>query len=228
MKKFTHEESAGLLEKSKNGDIEARNLLITQNMGLIYQVVNKMAANHPSKYDDILSLASMKTLEVINKWNPSKAKLSTFLYSVLRNELASSIAHMYFPVAVSPYTLRQLQRLDKEQIDQLPLAVKLRLISAQTFVSNRVDSEYNTPEYTRSFFDFTDSTVDEEIKKVFSLFYVLNHQQQTVLKLRFLQKMSLREIAQKIGGVCHERVRAILKLALRKLRAEYNLKYTEN
>ena len=84
---LTSEEEKIYLEKMKNNDDEARNILIERNLRLVAHVVKKYS-NTKVNQDDLISIGSIGLIKGINSFNVDKgSKLSTYVSRCIDNEI---------------------------------------------------------------------------------------------------------------------------------------------
>lgn len=84
---LTSEEEKIYLEKMKNGDEEARNILIERNLRLVAHVVKKYS-NTKVEQDDLISIGTIGLIKGINSYNLEKgSKLSTYVSRCIDNEI---------------------------------------------------------------------------------------------------------------------------------------------
>lgn len=84
---LTSEEEKIYLEQMKNGDDEARNILIERNLRLVAHVVKKYA-NTKVEQDDLISIGTIGLIKGINSFNVDKgSKLSTYVSRCIDNEI---------------------------------------------------------------------------------------------------------------------------------------------
>ncbi|MCR4733804.1 MAG: sigma-70 family RNA polymerase sigma factor [Treponema sp.] len=79
-----------LLARSKNGDLESRNKLLLANLGLIIYIAGQMNYSKIDK-DDLVIVASIRFLEIINEYDPAKGSLSTYIWRPLLQAMRQSI-----------------------------------------------------------------------------------------------------------------------------------------
>ena len=85
------EEEQKCIERLKNGDEEARNILIEKNLRLVAHVCKKYS-NSNIDQDDLISIGTIGLIKGINSFKPEKgAKLSTYVSRCIDNEIL-----MYF------------------------------------------------------------------------------------------------------------------------------------
>lgn len=84
---LTTEEEKKYLELMKNGDEEARNILIEKNLRLVAHVVKKYS-NTKVEQDDLISIGTIGLIKGINSFNVDKgSKLSTYVSRCIDNEI---------------------------------------------------------------------------------------------------------------------------------------------
>ncbi|MBR3249152.1 MAG: RNA polymerase sporulation sigma factor SigK [Clostridia bacterium] len=84
---LTMEEEKLCLEKFKNGDDEARNILIERNLRLVAHVCKKYANTNVDQ-DDLISIGTIGLIKGINSFNVDKgSKLSTYVSRCIDNEI---------------------------------------------------------------------------------------------------------------------------------------------
>ncbi len=84
---LTSEEEKIYLKQMKNGDEEARNVLIERNLRLVAHVVKKYS-NTKVDQDDLISIGTIGLIKGINTFNVDKgSKLSTYVSRCIDNEI---------------------------------------------------------------------------------------------------------------------------------------------
>ena len=84
---LTNEEEKLYLEQMKNGDEDARNILIESNLRLVAHVVKKYS-NTKIDQDDLISIGTIGLIKGINSFNVDKgSKLSTYVSRCIDNEI---------------------------------------------------------------------------------------------------------------------------------------------
>ena len=82
---LTGEEEKMYLQQMKNGDSEARNVLIERNLRLVAHVVKKYS-NTKFDQDDLISIGTIGLIKGINTFNVDKgSKLSTYVSRCIDN-----------------------------------------------------------------------------------------------------------------------------------------------
>ncbi len=81
------EEEKKYLELLKNGDEEARNILIEHNLRLVAHISKKYSSTNIDQ-DDLISIGSIGLIKGINSFDNSKGiKLSTYISRCVENEI---------------------------------------------------------------------------------------------------------------------------------------------
>ena len=84
---LSSEDEQKYLELLKNGDEEARNILIEKNLRLVAHVCKKYASTNID-LDDLISIGTIGLIKGINSFDPSKSvKLSTYVSRCIDNEI---------------------------------------------------------------------------------------------------------------------------------------------
>ena len=84
---LTMEEEKTYLNEMKEGNEEARNILIERNLRLVAHVVKKYA-NTKVEQDDLISIGTIGLIKGINSFNVEKgSKLSTYVSRCIDNEI---------------------------------------------------------------------------------------------------------------------------------------------
>ncbi len=75
------------LEKYKNGDIDAKNILIEHNLRLVAHIVKKYCSNM-NEQDDLISIGTIGLIKAVNTFDSSKEiKLATYASKCIENEV---------------------------------------------------------------------------------------------------------------------------------------------
>lgn len=90
-KPLTAQEEQYYLERSAQGDLEARNILIERNLRLVAHIMKKYYAQ-TSDQEDLISIGTIGLIKGISTFDPSKgARLGTYAARCVENEIL-----MYF------------------------------------------------------------------------------------------------------------------------------------
>ncbi len=86
-KPLTPQEEAMYLERSAQGDLEARNILIERNLRLVAHIMKKYYAN-TSDQEDLISIGTIGLIKGITTFDQSKGtKLATYASRCVENEI---------------------------------------------------------------------------------------------------------------------------------------------
>ena len=84
---LTIDEENALLEKSQNGDIEARNTLIEHNLRLVAHIVKKYYASGADQ-DDLISIGTVGLIKAVSTFKSDKnIRLATYAARCIENEI---------------------------------------------------------------------------------------------------------------------------------------------
>lgn len=84
---LSQEEEKKYLDKMKEGDDEARNILIERNLRLVAHVAKKYSSSNVDQ-DDLISIGSIGLIKGINSFDTSKSfKLATYVAKCIENEI---------------------------------------------------------------------------------------------------------------------------------------------
>ena len=84
---LTQEEEKIYLERMKNGDEEARNILIERNLRLVAHISKKYSSSNVDQ-DDLISIGSIGLIKGINSFNMDKSfKRATYIAKCIENEI---------------------------------------------------------------------------------------------------------------------------------------------
>lgn len=85
-KKLSAEEERRYLELFKNGDMEARNMLVEHNLRLVAHIAKKYSNEYNA--DDLISVGIIGLIKGINTFNPEKnSKLAAYISRCIDNEI---------------------------------------------------------------------------------------------------------------------------------------------
>ena len=137
---LSSEEEKKYLEKLKEGDEDARNILIERNLRLVAHVCKKYA-NTNVEQDDLISIGTIGLIKGINSFNIEKgARLSTYVSRCIDNEILMHLrsikklnAEVYLNEPIGKdkddnvVTLQEVLENDERSIeDEVDLKVKIK------------------------------------------------------------------------------------------------------
>ena len=90
-KPLSEEEESECIEKYKNGDTDARNILIEHNLRLVAHVAKKYTSSGriaSVDFDDIISIGTIGLIKGIDSFNADKnVRLATYAARCIENEI---------------------------------------------------------------------------------------------------------------------------------------------
>ena len=199
---LTSEEEKLYLQQLKNGDDDARNILIERNLRLVAHVVKKYS-NTKVEQDDLISIGTIGLIKGINSFDVDKgSKLSTYVSRCIDNEIL-----MY---------LRSTKKLNAEVYLNEPIGKDKddNIVTLQEVLEND----------DRNIEDEVDLKI--KIKKLYSkIKEVLKDRERTIIELRFgldgNKPKTQHEIAEMMG-ISRSYVSRIETKAIGKLNKEFN------
>lgn len=198
---LTAEEEKECLEKMKNGDEDAKNILIERNLRLVAHIAKKYATTNIEQ-EDLISIGTIGLIKGINSFNISKgARLSTYVARCIDNEIL-----MY---------LRSIKKLGAE------------VYLEDTIGKDKDDNKVTLKEVLEN----NEKNIEEEVDlkmKVKKLYQkikeVLKDREKTIIELRFGldgdKPKTQRQIA-KMMGISRSYVSRIETKAIGKLAHEF-------
>ncbi|MCQ2591325.1 MAG: sigma-70 family RNA polymerase sigma factor [Treponema sp.] len=87
-----------LLNRSKNGDSEAKGQLLLANQGLIYKIMAQINNPYVDK-ENLFADGCIRFLEIINDYDPEKAALSTYLWHPLIQYMNKNVPEYKIEIA---------------------------------------------------------------------------------------------------------------------------------
>lgn len=210
-KPLTLEEEQQYLQKYREGDQEAKNILIERNLRLVAHVVKKYQ-NSGEPLDDLISIGSIGLIKAITTFNTEKgSRLATYAARCIDNELLMM--------------LRSKKKNSREVSLYEPIG------------TDKEGNEIHLLDIIESSLDDTveNYILKEDIQKLYYLFHrLLTPQEQKVIKLRYglfgKEALTQKVIAAQID-ISRSYVSRIEKNALLKLRqgflSDENLRQTK-
>ena len=201
-KPLTEEEEKMYIEKFKEGDEEARNILVERNLRLVAHIVKKY--NYTGKeVDDLISVGTIGLIKAISTFDNSKGtRLATYAARCIENEILMII--------------RSNKKCKSEVFLQDPIGVdkegnKISLMDVLGTDSDTVVDEVENKIQTKKLYTKMASTLKGREKIILELRYGLISG----------KSKTQREIAQMLG-ISRSYVSRIEKRALKKLGKELN------
>ena len=152
------------LEKFKNGDMQARNILVEHNLRLVAHIIKKYYGKQDEQ-DDLVSIGTIGLIKAINTFNPDKKiRLSSYASRCIENEIL-----MYFrSVKKTAQNISLNETIDTDK-DGNPLTL-LDILSVDDHILDNLDMKLNSKKLGK----FIDEELSEREKTVIVLRYGLN------------------------------------------------------
>ena len=198
-KPLTEEEEQYYLKRAREGDLEARNILIERNLRLVAHIMKKYYAQ-TSDQEDLISIGTIGLIKGITTFDPEKgARLATYAARCVENEIL-----MHF-------RSRKKSAQDVSLSDYIETGTDGAALSLMDVVSE--DCDLTEQVINRE----TASQLHEAVERC------LTEQERQVIELRYglsgQVPLRQREVAG-ITGISRSYVSRIEKRALQKLREE--------
>ena len=191
---------AELLEKSRNGDMQARNTLIEHNLRLVAHIVKKYYAAS-SDQDDLLSIGTIGLIKAVSTFKTDKnIRLATYASRCIENEILMFFRNQK-KSAQDVYI--------SDPIDSDKEGNALTLIDVIADKSDIVE-ELDTKMKLQKLKSIINCTLDPRELEIITLRYGIGGR----------PELTQREIAKKLG-ISRSYVSRIEKSALEKLRAKF-------
>ena len=126
-KLLTNQEQADLYKKMKEGDKEAKEALIYSCLPLVIDIANKFRINNKHiDLEDMIQEGNIALINAVEKWDVSKANITTVATWYVRNSLVDMITDAKYNIK-EPYSLsrraaeelRRIHKIDSNDIDYI-------------------------------------------------------------------------------------------------------------
>lgn len=190
-----------LLEKCKNGDLDARNKLIEHNLRLVAHIVKKYYATG-AEQDDLISIGTIGLIKAVSTFRADKnIKLATYASRCIENEIL-----MFF--RNQKKTSQEVFISDPIETDKDGNALTLiDTIADKRDIVEEIDKKLKLEKLKLILI----GTLDQREKEIIELRYGINGK----------EELTQREIAKKLN-ISRSYVSRIEKSALEKLRRKLN------
>lgn len=189
-------------------DIEKRNQIILDHIGLIWSVVNKFKINSVFNEEDYFQVAVIGMIKAIENFDKDKkTELSTWMFSCMYNEILGAIKwrkkHNTFP-----YISIEVPEFENDRAEDYYFMDKIKDSDSRykMFTFEEVENNVNNDSLSNHIKKYLNGLADKE-KIVMEMAYGLNN----------LSQMNY----QQIGDILHlsrERIRQIHDTSIRKIR----------
>lgn len=201
-------EESALVDRIQSGDIDARNELVMKNMGLVYKLANQFAKYTNLPKDDLISAGTVGLIEAASRFNPGKAKFSTYATHWIRKEMIQGYREAKSITYIPPYIFVLMSKQKKGERITEPEAKKLR--QAETALRKQ-SCFVSSPVETNPKFDFDQVEYVRETLKNF------DERTQAIIKHRFGmidgEERTHKEIAE-MFGVSNQRICQLFERAM--------------
>ena len=188
-----------LLEKSRNGDLESRNLIIEHNLRLVAHIVKKYYAAS-SNQDDLISIGTIGLIKAVSTFKADKnIRLATYASRCIENEIL-----MFF--RNQKKTAQDVYISDPIDTDKEGNALTLIDVIAD---KSDIVEELDTKLKLQKLKGIINKTLDKRELEIIELRYGINNK----------PELTQREIAKKLG-ISRSYVSRIEKSALEKLKRQ--------
>ena len=189
-----------LLEKSRNGDLEARNKLIEHNLRLVAHIVKKYYSTS-SNQDDLISIGTIGLIKAVSTFKTDKnIRLATYASRCIENEIL-----MFF--RNQRKSAQDVYISDPIDTDKEGNALTLiDIIADKSDIVEELDTKFKLQKLKT----ILKPTLDQREFEIIQLRYGLNGK----------QELTQREIAKKLN-ISRSYVSRIEKSALLKLRQQF-------
>ena len=246
---LTREEEQKIAIKAYNGDLKAKEKLVTSNLRFVVSCA-KQYQGQGIDLVDLISEGNAALWECVDKYDPTKGfKFISYAVWWIRQAIMHILNEHSRMVRLPRNQILQLHQLNKtakkfeQQNDRLPSSEELS--SIVDIDESKIDKLYNSDAKVTSYdiqlgedgegslidiipnknADSADANLDLESlsSQITEILELLTDREHDIIKMYFginCQQLTLYEIANKFG-LTHERARQIKNMALNKLQTQY-------
>lgn len=246
---LTREEEQKIAIKAHNGDLKAKEKLVTSNLRFVVSCA-KQYQGQGIDLIDLISEGNAALWECVDKYDPTKGfKFISYAVWWIRQAIMHILNEHSRMVRLPRNQILQLHQLNKtakkfeQQNDRLPSSEELS--SIVDIDESKIDKLYNSDAKVTSYdiqlgedgegslidiipnknADNADANLDLESlsSQITEILELLTDREHDIIKMYFginCQQLTLYEIANKFG-LTHERARQIKNMALNKLQTQY-------
>ena len=226
---LTREEEQELGRRSRLGDVEARNELVTRNLALVVSIVLKFKS-YGVDLQDLVSRANLALIRAAEKFDPDRGcKFSTYATFWIKQGIYNAIAESGAEVRI-PRDAYELGRYVAKRFKDRPLNVQdivkeLGMDHKDAIKAYDALRAVNRQKDQTAFMEMESTSSGEqdamEANELLPLLLVeLNEREKKIISKRFGfdgKAMTLKDIGDE-QGVCKERIRQLETKALEKMR----------
>lgn len=246
---LTREEEQKIAIKAHNGDLKAKEKLVTSNLRFVVSCA-KQYQGQGIDLIDLISEGNAALWECVDKYDPNKGfKFISYAVWWIRQAIMHTLNEHSRMLRLPRNQILQLHQLNKtakkfeQQNDRLPSSEELA--SIVDIDESKIDKLYNSDSKVTSYdiqlgedgegslidiipnknADNADANLDLESlsSQITEILELLTDREHDIVKMYFginCQQLTLYEIANKFG-LTHERARQIKNMALNKLQTQY-------
>ncbi|HAB59845.1 MAG TPA: RNA polymerase sporulation sigma factor SigF [Lachnospiraceae bacterium] len=228
-----------LIKLSKTGDKEARDLLVTQNVGLVWSIVRRFAGRG-HELEDLFQIGSIGLIKAIDKFDLSyEVKFSTYAVPMITGEIKRflrddgiiKVSRSLKEIAVKVKITREIlnNRLNREPtIEELSIEMEVATedivmaLESNTEVESLYKTIYQGDGNAIFLIDKLEQVQDDHESVVDKLAIQeildsLEPKEQDIIKLRYFMNRTQSDIAKKLG-ISQVQVSRLEKKILRTMR----------
>lgn len=229
-----------LIELAHNGDKEARDKLVSDNLGLIWSIVRRFA-NRGHEMDDLFQIGSIGLMKAIDKFDPTfEVKFSTYAVPMITGEIKRFLRDDgMIKVSRSLKETAGKARITREKLNnQIGREPTIEEIAAEIGVTGEelvmamesgaeIESLYKTiyqgdgnSIFLIDKLEENDNKHEEVINRIVlkELIESLDEKEQEIIRLRYFMDKTQTEIAKEIG-ISQVQVSRLEKKILKNMRA---------
>lgn len=215
------EHTIALIEKSHQGDKEARDMLVTENMGLVWSIVKRFNGRGHEQ-EDLFQIGSIGLIKAIDKFDISyEVKFSTYAVPMISGEIKrflrdDGMVKVSRSLKENGYKIRQATQFISHEmgreatLEELAAATELSTedivmaMDANVEVESIYKTVYQGDGNQISLVDKLIEKRDDQEKLLNrmlleQLLGVLNEKEKTLILLRYYQDKTQMEVAKELG-----------------------------
>ena len=201
---LSSKEEKECLEKFRNGDLNAKNILVEHNLRLVAHIIKKYCTDYEEQ-DDLISIGTIGLIKAVNSFDESKGiKLATYASKCIENEVL-----MYFRSRKKNAQDISISEPIDTDSEGNPLTL-MDIISIDDTIADDIDEKITVQKLYRFV---------EEIK---------NEREKTIIIMRYglycTEPLTQKQIAQKLK-ISRSYVSRIEKKVLLDLKEKFSKKY---
>ncbi|MCH5209427.1 MAG: SigB/SigF/SigG family RNA polymerase sigma factor [Oscillospiraceae bacterium] len=232
--------NAALIERAREGDKQAENILVEKNMGLVYSIV-KRYANRGYEVEDLTQIGAIGLIKAVKKFNPEfNVQFSTYAVPMIAGEIkrflrddgAVKISRTLKEIAMKGWRSEEMLRRELNREPTINEIARecgidadslIEAFEAATPPESIYESVYDNGEKEIRLLDVIagDEIEDDVINKVMidDILRRLTPREKEIILLRYFRGKTQAEIA-KVIGVSQVQISRIEKKAIERIKSE--------